>query len=137
MRLPASIGPDGALRFDSERVQAWCLKRPGQRVEMELRDEAAIRSNRQNRYWHGCVVSGIRDIWKAERGVLYDHDAVHGALVGAFGGEWTKTPLGLERPSSASMPVARFSRMIDEVREYALHEYEHPYVIPTPEEWSE
>jgi len=64
VRLPATIDADGLLDLRlPETAREWLKKRSGQRVEVELRDEAAIRSNRQNRYWFGCVIPFVADQW--------------------------------------------------------------------------
>lgn len=146
MRTAASVTPEGTLRiYETTRLDAWLAKRKGQRIELELRTEAQIRSSQQNRYWHGVVVSTVADLWEREGvrmrtagGVVIPlpKEAVHDALVTAFGGGVVTTPLGrARRKSTTQMTVEEFSGLIDAVRDYALQKYGS--VIPTPEEWSE
>lgn len=130
---------DGTLRVrNPEQWSEWLVKRKGQRLEVELRDEAAIRSSRQNRYYWGVCIPFIQECWQRDSGAALPlpKDAVHDALVRALAEtEEQMTPLGPGRRSSSSMTVAEFTRLIDAVREYALTKYESH--IPTPEEWSE
>jgi len=136
MKFSAVVGPTGGPRpHNLTGYMDWLKRRRGQRIEIELRDEAAIRSNRQNRYWFGVVVQFFRDEWERE-GHVVPRDVVHDVLVRTFADiDETKTPLGNGRRSTRSMTVAEFSKLIDTVGEYALHKY--GATIPTPEEWSE
>jgi hypothetical protein len=127
MRFP--IYSDALLEFfPDRRIQDWLKKRPHQ---------TAIRSARQNRYWYGVVVQTVNEIWtrEARRETPYPKGAVHGALVGAFGGDWVETPLEIVRPSSAELTVAEFSQMIDAVAGWLKDEYK--VILPSPEEWME
>ena len=139
MRFAAAVRADGSLLIYAE--EAWkkaLIKRKGQRVELELRDEAAIRSHRANAYWWAVCVPFVQECWQRETGDVLPlpKEAVHDALVTAFGGGVVMTPLGkARRNSTAAMTVVEFSTLIDAVREYALQKYGS--VIPTPEEWGE
>lgn len=138
MRFSASVAPDGSLRvYVHERWAGWLAERKGQRLEVELRDEAAIRSNRQNRYWWAVCVKTVQECWQLERGdrLPLPKEHVHDALVMAFGGGLVETPLGRTRKSSASMTVEEFSKLIEATAEYLHHKY--GCVLPKPEEWSE
>jgi hypothetical protein len=138
MRFSASIDADSSLRVHQhEKWSGWLSKRKGQRVEVELRDEAAIHSDRQRRYWFGVVVQTVSDIWTREkdRETPFPKEAVHGALVGAFGPEWTETPFGRERASFASMKKDEVRELIDRVAEWLKDRYGS--ILPSPEEWSE
>jgi hypothetical protein len=116
-------------------------------VAVELLDEAAIRSNRQNRYFHGPVLDFVAALWKQD-GYRYvtpegaemplPKEAIKDALVTAFAGRPVKTPVGpARRISTASMTVAEFSALIDWIASYCLHKDGARGVLPSPEEWSE
>lgn len=145
MKLHAMIR-EGEIRlpqFTTPQV-AWLLKRNGQGVEVEIRDQAAIRSNRQNRYWWGCIVKTVAEQWERE-GILWQEvpgvptplptDVVHDALVTAFGDGFVDTPFGRARRSTTSYSVKEFTRLIDRVAEWYLEKYKGH--LPKPEEWSE
>ncbi len=114
----------------------------GKRFWVELLSEAQIRSSQQNKYWWGVVVDTVAQLWdvdgwrwKMANGVEVPlpKEAVHDALVTAFGGGVVATPLGkARRRSTAEMSVEDFSVLIENVKEYALHKYQ--IVIPDPEE---
>lgn len=138
MKFAASVTADGTIRIhDHHRRDRWTAQRLDQRIEVELRDAAAIRSDRQNRYWWAVCVPFVQECWQRERGARLPlpKEAVHDALMTAFGGGWIDTPLGRARNSSARMKVDDFTRLIESVQEYALTKYEA--VLPTPEDWSE
>ncbi len=108
----------------------------GEVVVVREMTPAELRRDRQNRYWHVAVVGTIRSIWIA-RGLvpsLTPAQAVHAALVTAFGGGLIETPLGASRTSSAMKTVKEFNRMVEAARDYAWHEYQTR--IPSGEEWS-
>lgn len=147
MRFPATVRADGSLLIFSE--EAWkkaLAKRAGQRVEVELRSEAQIRSARQNRFFHGPVLDFVASLWWKD-GVRYrtpdgadlplPKEAVKDALVTAFGGGLIQTPLGkARRRSTADMTVAEFSEMLERIGDYCLHKVGARGVLPSPEEWS-
>lgn len=137
MRFSAHVDNHGTLNFyDLIRLSKWLAERKGQRLEVELRDEAAVHSDRQRGYWFGCVVQTVNEIWTREKGreLPYHKDAIHGALLRAFGTEWLDTPMGKERPSFASMSKAQVSKLIDGVAEWLVERY--AVVLPSPEEWT-
>ena len=147
MRFLGMVGPDGLFHpWSPEAWVRWLEKRMGQRVEVELRDEAAIRSSRQNRFLHGPVLDFVAALWWKD-GVRYrisdgaelplPKEAVKDALVTAFGGGVIPTPLGkARRRSTADMTVVEFSEMLDRINEYCTHKEGARGPIPTPEEWN-
>ncbi len=144
MRFPARLRDDLELIWDrSPTLEKWLLKHKGQDIEMELHDKAKIRSDRQNRYWYGCVVKFVAEQWHREgRRMVTDTGAevplprwaVHDALLLAFGGPMVETPLGMARQSSRDKTVADFSALIETVGAYVLHEYQS--VLPSSEDWT-
>ena len=140
MRFNGFVGPDGSFRpWDNHRWVEWLRKHKGQRIEVELRDEKAIRSSRQNRYWWGVIVPFFADQFQRERGdaLPLPHDVVHDVLVFTFatGERSRETPFGTGRRSSASMTTVVFTEMIDRARESARERYQSE--IPSPEEWGD
>lgn len=151
MRLPANIDSDGILHvpFHREDCERWREKRKGTRIEVELRDEAAIRSNRQNRFLHGPVLDEFARVWKADgwRHVNEEREhelprwMVRARVLAAFcPHDWVTLPDGgrmMVRRSSADLSRAEFSAMLEEMAEYLVHKDGERGLLPSPEEWSE
>lgn len=145
MRVTASVTSSGTIQLPlDERLRAWLVKRKGQRLEVELRDEAAIRSDRQNRYFHGPLIDHVAALWW-EDGIRYcspegvefpmPREAIKDALVTAFGGGVIETPLGkARRRSTADMTVAEMSALFERINEYCVHKVGARGPIPDPED---
>lgn len=139
MRFLASVGANGSLAIHDHARWAKALQRNrGKRVELELRNETEVRSDRANRYWWGVVIPFVAEQWGRTRqsDAPVDKHVIHDALVGALSPvEPIETELGLVRPRSSQMSVAEFSQMIEAVREWAFQKYQAH--LPGPEEWNE
>jgi hypothetical protein len=144
MRFLASVGANGSLAVhDNQKWVKALARNKGKRVEIELRSETEVRSNRANSYWWGVVIPFVSEQWERGRdGPPLPKETVHDALVSALSPvEPIQTELALVRPRSSRMSVAEFSQMIEAVREWASHKYTNPdgtpVQLPSPEEWSE
>ena len=134
MRFAAHVTDGGVLQvYDEAKWHQALDKRSGKRVWVELLSEAQIRSNQQNRRWWGLIVPAVQECWQRDRGdtLPLPKEAVHDALVAAFGGGMVKTPLGRARRSTTSMSTEEFTALMEAVEEYALHKYQ--MVIPDEE----
>lgn len=148
MRFSGFVGRSGDLRIHREdRWVEWLKPRKGQPVEVELRDEAAIRSNRQNRFLNGPVVDEFARVWHADgyryvldrqpqtlprrvvRSWMLDRFCPHDCIEGP-GGEDRYV-----RQSTADLTVAEFSVMLDDMNEYLVHKDGERGIFPDPEEW--
>lgn len=136
----AGIADNPPRIFDNQRWTEWFAKRKGQRFECEVRDEGAIHSERQRRYWFGCVVKTFNEVWTRDRKreLPYSKNVVHAVLMETFGPEeaWEERPDGeRERPHLPNLSKLQVSRIIDEAKDYLWHE--HQVNLPSPEEWGE
>lgn len=150
MRISGRITDAGQVEVHglaSPFVAAWCEKRKGQRIEVELRDEAAIRSNRQNRFLHGPVLDELARVWHADgwrdasteppqpmpRWMVRER-ALHVFCPRSF----ALDPAGAEhyaRRSTADLTVAEFKAMLDDIAEYLVHKEGETGIMPDPEDW--
>lgn len=137
MRFAGTVGPDGTFRpWDPGGYLGWFRARRGQRVEVELRDEAALHSDRQRRYWFGCVVPTVNEVVTLEKGhgVPYPKTAIHGMLMRVFCEDEVEGPDGPERPSFSELSKSKTSKLIDDVKAWLWDK--HQVRLPEPEEWS-
>ncbi len=138
MRFTAHVTDGGVLQvYDESRWRRALDKRTGKRVTVELLSEAQLRSSQANRYWWAVCVQTVQECWQLERGerLPLPKEAVHDALVMAFGGDSVKTPLGRARKSTGSMSGEEFSALIEATADYLNSKY--GCVLPKPEEWSD
>ena len=139
MRFAAHVTDGGVLQvYDEAKWRQTLDKRVGKRVWVELLNEAQARSSQANRYWWAVCVATVQECWQRDRGdaLPLPAEAVHDALVTAFGGGLVETPFGkARRKSSAQMTVDEFSGLIESTADYLNSKY--GCVLPSPEEWSE
>lgn len=131
------VSAAGKLRlFNPAGFTTALLRLRGRRVALRLLGEAAIRSDRQNRYWWGVCVETVRRCWQHATAapLPLPKEAVHDALVASILGT-IETPLGRVRVRTKTLPVERMTYLIDETRSYARERYQSE--IPSPEEWAE
>lgn len=151
MRFAAFVGHQNHVRiYDKPRWDEWLEKHVAQRIEVELRDEAKVRSNRQNRFFHGPVLEELARVWHAD-GWRRSHDdgsssalprwMVRARALALFcPHDFIKDPDGhatAVRQSTADLSVKEFTAMLEEVAEYLTHKEGERGILPSPEEWSE
>jgi hypothetical protein len=153
MRFSVQVLHDGWLPDWPPKAKEWAFRRPDQRIEVELRDEAAIRSSRQNRFLHGPVLDEFARVWHVDgwryfatsdpgedpqplprwmvRARVLETFCPHSF---AYDGEGNAHR---QRKSTADMTVREMSAMFDEMNEYLVHKEGERGMLPSPEEWSE
>lgn len=118
---------------DIAKHGAWLAHAEGKRVVMELKQERALRSLKQNARWWSLIIPTVQSCWEHDKDnpVCLPPEMVHDMLVTHFGGGMVKTPLGWSRQSSREMKTDEFCRMGDKVEEYLREKYK--VIVPDEE----
>jgi hypothetical protein len=132
MAIYKGIVKDGALLLPP--ISARLLQRvEGKAVQVELQPWSDSRTNRQNRYYWGCVIEGAIAAFRFDWGVQLTPQAAHDACRTLFLGA---QPMGVRGVpvvrSSAGLSTAEFTAYIETIRHWALHDC--GVMIPSPDE---
>jgi len=108
-------------------------KAEGRDVEITIQPWSDSRTNRQNRYYWGCVIDGAITALRHDWGVTLTPQAAHDACRAMFLGAAPMGPKGvLVARSTTTLSTTEFSAYVDTIRHWALHEC--GVLIPTPDE---
>jgi len=132
--FPGDCDARGRIVFDiPAQVIAFCRKRfAGKRVDVEIRDRKAKRSDRQNRAYHAAIKPWADFLGDDVEGVKRDMLAlVFGAHDEAskVTGEIRRV---LEKPHTSMLTTAEFSELMDRT---VITAAETGYVMPLPDEF--
>ncbi|QEL19315.1 recombination protein NinB [Limnoglobus roseus] len=119
----------------SEKVAATIRKHEGKHLILTVAERKRTRSGQQNRYYWGCVVAGVTEMFR-DAGNMVDADDVHEFLKQHVGklSQVVVTPDGEVMHtigSSAKLTTMEFSDYVERIRAWAI---QYGLDIPSPDE---
>ena len=132
--FPGDCDEKGRIVFDiPAQVVAFCRKAfAGKRVDVEIRQRKAKRSDRQNRAYHAAIKPWADFLGDDVESVKQDMLAlVFGSHLhrSKVSGEWVRV---LEKPHTSTLTVAEFSQLMDRT---VITAAQTGYVMPLPDEF--
>lgn len=124
VRWTATVDDQGKVRLDDEAsFRRYCTQFAKAKVEITVGLYQPVRSDAQNKYWHGVVVPTLAEFCG------YDHEEMHQALKAQFLAGKTEAGLPTIR-STRDLSRQEFVELVERVCRWAAEDL--GCVIPPP-----